>query len=127
MQGDSVKMPIDIIQVNGTAEAGSLASDAASSRILCYFSPSLGEGNFSSIVTLTVPNSTVSNTYRINFTATSKTTSHSLLCTVDVPNTKIHIRGKIIFPEINRQSYPEASVEASSLTFIDSQTNVTVF
>jgi hypothetical protein len=127
MQGDSVKMPIDIIQVNGTAETVSLASDVASSGILCYFSPPLGEGNFSSIVTLTVPNSTVSNTYKINFTATSKTTSHSLLCVVNVLNTKIHVRGKITFPEIDRQLYPEASVEASSLTFIDSQTNVTVF
>ncbi len=67
-------------------------------------------------------NSTVSNLYKINFTATSNTTSHNLPYDVDVLSSKVQVLGQVVFSGYG----PPATVYLRSITFIDSKTNETI-
>jgi hypothetical protein len=121
-QGETVQTAIYVSKINGTAQTVNLTSDAYISGISCDFSPSSGEGNFSSIATIAVWNSTASNSYKINFTATSNTTSHNLPYNVDVLSLKVQVSGRAIFSGFSSP----ATAAFRSITFVDSQTNETI-
>ena len=121
-QGETVQLAIYVSKINGTAQTVNLTSDAFLSGISCDFSPSSGEGNFSSIVTIAVWNSTASNSYKINFTATYNTTSHSLPYNVDVLSSEVQVSGQVAFSGYS----PPAIASFRSKTFVDPRTNETI-
>ena len=121
-QGETVQLTYYVSKINGTAQTVNLNSDVYISGISCDFSPSSGEGNFSSIATIAVWNSTTSNSYKINFTATSNTTSQNLPYNIDVLSSKVQVSGRAVF---SGYSSPAAAA-FRSITFVDSQTNETI-
>jgi hypothetical protein len=121
-QGATVQITIFVTKINGTAQTVDLNSDAYESGISCNFNPSTGKGNFSSIATITVWNSTTSNSYKINFTATSNTKSHNLPYNIDVLNSKVQVSLKAVFSV----GFGPPTTLLSSITFIDSKTNETI-
>jgi hypothetical protein len=121
-QGGTVQTTIYVTKINGTAQTVNLNSDAYITGISCDFSPSSGEGNFSSIATIAVWNSTASNSYKINITATSNTTNHSLPYNVNVLSSKVQVSRRVVFSGFSSP----ATAAFRSITFIDSQTNETI-
>ena len=70
LQGSFLKAEVNVTSI-GNSQNVTLSSDVGSSGILCSFEPSLGISNFTSVLNISVPDSTPTGNYSITIVAST--------------------------------------------------------
>jgi len=95
MQGNSIQTTVNINRISGNPQSVTLSADSGSSGINWNFNPSSNTADFSSTLTLSVPDSTPTSAYSVTITATSGGVSHSTSYSISVLSAKVYVSGTV--------------------------------
>ena len=95
IQGSIMQISVAIFNFSGRPENVSLSGNVNSSGINCNFEPVTGTPNFISTLTIIVQNSTSTNYYSLNVTATNGEKTHTASYSIAVLSTKVLVTGKV--------------------------------
>jgi hypothetical protein len=112
VQGSALRAKVSVISI-GNAENVTLGSDVGSSGINCSFDPAMGRSNFTSTLTISVPDSTPTGNYSVIVTALGGGAKENASCILSVLSAKVTVSG------IVSVQYP------AQINFTDLQTNLT--
>lgn len=118
LQGNSLQAEVNVISNENIGNV-TLGSDAGLSGIQCSFEPSVGTENFTSTLTISVPNSTPTANYTVTITASSNSLNKNVTCAISVLSAKIIISGTVTV------YFPIYNVRLNQIVFIDTQTKST--
>ena len=117
LQGSSIQTMVFINGVSGNPQTVTLSSDSGSSGINCNFDPSSSAPDFSTILTLNVPDSTPTNAYSVTITASSGGISHSTSYSISVLSAQVFVYGTV--------ETTGMGTTPSEIQFVDQQTGLT--
>jgi hypothetical protein len=117
MQGNSIQTTVSINGISGNYQTVTLSADSGSSGINCNFNPSSSTPDFSSTLTLSVPDSTPTSAYSVTITATGGGATHSTSYTISVLSAKVYVSGTVKTTGLG--------TKPSEIQFVDQQTGVT--
>jgi len=112
VQGSNLQAEVNVTSIGG-AENVSLGSNVGSSGIRCSFEPATGISNFTSTLTMNVPDSTPSGNYSVLVTASGGGEIENASNIISVLNTNVTVSGIVSVP------YP------TLIEFTELQTNLT--
>jgi hypothetical protein len=120
IQGNTLQAQVNITTI-GKAENVTLSSNSGSSDINCTFQPSNGISNFTSILTMNVPDSTPTGNYTITITAleTEQSQKASFVVFVYPQSSGITVSGKVNSIPLS-EPFPSSLI---SIQFTDIQTS----
>ena len=123
IQGNNLQALVNVTSI-GKAENVTLSGNSGSSRINCTFEPSMGKSNFTSTLTMSVPESTPTSNYGITITASGKGGSVNASSVISVLSADVTVSGSL-----NIVVLPGVVVASlAGIQFTDAQTgNVTAF
>lgn len=112
IQGGNLQTTVNVTST-GNAENVTLGSEVGSSGINFSFEPAMGKSNFTSLVTMNVPDSVATGNYSLIVTASSNGVQRNASFVVSVLSAKVTVSG------IVSVQYP------AQINFTDLQTNLT--
>jgi hypothetical protein len=124
IQGNSLQEEVTVIS-SANRENITLKSDVGSSGIQCSFNPDFGMGNYSSTLTMSVPDSTPTGNYSVTIIASDNGVHQNATCIVSVlpaKGDKVTVSGNVMLNPLG-ESY---EVSLTQIQFIDTQTNSSV-
>lgn len=121
IQGNSLQGEVNVVS-NLNRENITLKSDVGSSGIQCSFKPDIGMGNYSSTLTLSVPDSTPTGNYSVTIIASDNKEDQIATCIISVLSAKVKVSGNVTLESLG-ESY---EVSLTQIKFIDTQTNSSV-
>jgi len=116
IQGNSLQAKVNVTSI-GNPENVTLGSDAGSSGINCTFEPVIGTSNFTSTLTMNVPNSTPTGNYSIIVTASGGGAVENASCRVSVLSATVAVSGTVW-----AGGFLNFNVGLNYIEFIDNQT-----
>ncbi len=121
IQGNSLQGEVSVIS-SVNRENITLESDVGSSGLQCSFMPYIGMGNYSSTLTMSIPDSTPTGNYSVTIIASDNNEHQIATCIVSVLSAKVTVSGNVILNLLG-ESY---EVSLTQIQFIDIQTNSTL-
>ncbi len=121
IQGSNLQAEVNVTSI-GNSENVTLGSNTGSSGIQCRFEPSTGKSNFTSTLTLSVPDTTPTGNYTVTVTATGNKEAENASYVISVLSATVTVSGTVNISAL-------AAVGISSLSqiqFTDTQTDSTV-
>jgi hypothetical protein len=95
IQGTNLHAEVNVTSI-GKAEKITLTSNSGSSGLICTFEPSVGKSNFTSALTIYVPDSTPRGNYIISVTAFGNGQEQNASFTIPVLSANVTVSGSII-------------------------------
>ena len=117
IQGNRIQTSVSIKYLAGSKVNVALIGDAGSSGIHCNLDPITKIPDFTSTLTMDVPDSTPTNTYSVIVTATGGGTTHSVSYTVSVLSANVYVSGTVTTTGFG--THP------TQIQFVDQQTGIT--
>ena len=124
IQGNSLHGEVNVIS-SVNRENITLESDVGSSGIQCSFKPDIGMGNYSSTLTMSIPDSTPTGNYSVTIIASDNGVHQNATCILSVlpsKGDKVTVSGNVMLNPLG-ESY---EVSLTQIRFIDTQTNSSV-
>ena len=118
LQGNSLQAKVNVTSI-GNPENVILGGDVGSSDINCTFEPSMGTSNFTSALTMNVPNSTPTGNYTLILTALGDGEMANASYVISVLSANVTVSGTVTI------SAPGIS-SLSQIQFTDTQTDSTL-
>lgn len=119
IQGTNSKIQIEVTS-NGKAENITLSCNVGLSSINCTFEPSIGISNFSSTLTVNVPDSTATGNYSLTVTASSDGKIETATYFVSVISANVTVSGTV-----EAGNFAAFNVSLNQIQFVDIQTGAT--
>jgi hypothetical protein len=116
IQGNDLQAEVNVTSTGNPASIY-LTFDAGSSGIVCSFEPAKGLANYSSLLTMKVPNVTPTGNYSVVLTASSSELRENFSCIVSVLSAQVVVSGRVTV----HSYYPDVYLD--SISFHDTQTN----
>jgi hypothetical protein len=111
------------VSVIGNAGNLTLGYDACSSGVGCSFEPAMGTSNFTSTLTMNVPDSTPTGNYTLVVTASGDGAAANASCVISV------VGANVLSPNVTVSGTASGSLGQTTLTqiqFVDTQTGATI-
>ena len=118
LQGNNLQAEVNVTLI-GKAENITLGSNVGSSGIVCSYDPATDTSNFTSLLTINVPDSTPTGNYTIFVTASSGGALENASCSISVLSSTIAVSGTV-----GAGGFLNFNVGLNYIEFIDNQTNV---
>jgi len=122
LQGGSLLAGVNVTSI-GNSENITLGCDAGSSGIGCSFEPAMGTSNFTSTLTMNVPDSTPTGNYTLVVTASGDGAAANASCVISV------VGANVLSPNVTVSGTASGSLGQTTLTqiqFVDTQTGATI-
>ncbi len=117
IQGSSLGAEINVTSI-GKPENVTLGSDAGSSGIVCSFEPAMGTSNFTSLITVNVPDSTPTRNYSVTVSASGDGEVKNASYVISVLSANVTVSGTA---NISTVTYGSPIIER--IQFTDTKTN----
>ena len=117
IQGNSIQSSVFIKYLGGSNVNVALSGDAGSSGIQCSLDPATKIPDFTSTLTMSVPDSTPTKTYSVIVTATGGGTTHTVSYTVSVLSAQVYVSGTVTTTGF--------ATHPTQIQFVDQQTGLT--
>jgi hypothetical protein len=95
MQGRSIQTSVSLSLSNGSPEQVTLSASGGPSDVTYDFSPSTGSPDFTSTLTITIPNSVPTDAYTVTVTASGGGKTYSNTYTISVLSARITVSGTV--------------------------------
>lgn len=117
VQGGSIQTSVAINYISGSKVNVEVVGDAGSSGIHCNLDPITKIPDFTSTLTMDVPESTPTDTYSVIVTATGSGTTHTVAYTLSVLSANVYVSGTVTTTGLGTQP--------TQVQFVDKQTGIT--
>jgi hypothetical protein len=121
IQGNTLQGEVSVIS-RENRENITLESNVDSSGLQCNFMPAIGVGNYTSTLTIKVPDSIPTGNYSVTIIASDNGTNKKATFIVSVLNANVTVTGNILLNPLG-ESY---EVSLTQIQFTDIQTNSTI-
>ena len=117
LQGSSIETSVTVTYYSGDSMSVAMSGDSGSSGIQCSFSPSASSPSFTSVLTMTVPDSTPTKAYSVIVTATGGGVTRTVSYTITVLSVRVLVSGTVTTTGFG--THP------TQVQFVDTQTGLT--